>query len=1646
MAEETVDTLELEIRARATSAAETVASLAASVSDFGKTVAQHIGNLSNLADVMTRIAESANALSKVKNVRTVISGAAMAAGRVKEATVGKAFKPIIPPVRASNTVSGSNRVVRMSDGSVRRYHETADQIARSVNRENAGTSYNNKELSAEIQAIRKLAIGGKNAEAMKATMELSRELASSVGAKNIHPLLQLLNSEFGGGHVGLTDKDIAGIGIGTKKLSSEIRGMGGHFDFQMRRPGALKNHTLRSFDEIDEEIYRGAGVKDVRPETIIGELMSSQWSGHKTQLSEMRAENDEQAYRQIFDGLVDRIFGSAAVEAKSEAEASSRKVVDDVKEEVKSAVESIGGRQFFDTFNRKLGIGAGSTSAKDSATVFEKLFDTEGVKEEAATWKDDVQEEVKSAVESIGGRQFFDTFNRRLGIGAGTTSAKESASVFEKQFDAEKVKEEAEAWKDIDKEVDAAWKSFDAWNREQDKYYREDYGGKNKKDQMNLEWKALEAERGAGQYNVDNTAKEIEEWKKLEDEIDAAKEAKKEYYLSEETKAASEAENERLRSTSRETLENIKAWNLAKNEGKAAEEQEALLRRTLSDNTPENIARAVRAVGVEKYQDITNNKIPEIADRGVEAGLITPEIAQAMKEAAGYAGDIQRESAMTAERFMQENSQADILQMKLDGVKQKLDEALTAGDQDPAKIARLAEQYQKLSDKIREVGEAADESKSSGITMHSIFSAIGKTLNKSLAGQLFRVARMRALRAVVKGVASAVKEGTNNLYQWSKALNGGFASSLDTIASKTMLAKNSIATAFAPAIQAAVPLISTLVSWVNAASNAIAQFFATLTGAKTWTRAVETVEEWGAAAKKSTSGASKGVKDLLADWDELNIIQSETGSGGGSGTKKKATDFSKMFEETDKFDDWLRYFDEIKNTVIAIGAGIAGWFVVSGIENFIDKLGIANDKATSVFRNIKKLFAGGVLLSVGISLSSIAGKDVANNGFSAANIIAGVGGMLSSALGGRFIGNVIGGLFGNAALGGFLGSVVGLAISLIVGVYSYYQEKNDNAKEFIRKNLESKVYGFDVLAEVEKLDVIIKDAKSANDAVRNSLSNVLYTMNVIKLGVDPNAYKTLYNSITGPNGLLPNLQKSLEEEKNVIQFYYQLKEKTGAGLNATNADGSYVNLDSFKLDMKATAWLEGEYTRIGQQFADCFVEGEIGKIKEGKEKLALELATQLAEAASAAERARGEAEIEVAMINELKGTDKNTVMRNMSGVIDEANKKLAELERNATEQYIISQSSVLAELKAMGADETLIGGIEKNIQEAKDRLANTDFKMEIELEYKEKNAAFVRDFIQKNYEKLGILELNPKEPWESVNAHYGLGPNDTLFSDLGIGLEELLTPEALAFLKRSVISNSVEDPEEIFENSFGISREKYEKIPEIGNTQPYINESSIEKMAEEVGTESAESIADAVEDLPSDLNDEFKETTNELKDTANEWFDTYKEILREQYQNGGDPDKSVLDDEENKFNAMTEAWGDEFDGFYNTLEEFIEGLSSPWDEEDIPDWVFDNTSANAGAATGWYGGVPDESFELDTSMAGLATDENVDSLAESTAQGMGSIESVLNLMRTAMANIEEYARQTAGKDLTVVVNPTSMRGRLNQIANDMFNAVTGQGG
>jgi hypothetical protein len=56
---------------------------------------------------------------------------------------------------------------------------------------------------------------------------------------------------------------------------------------------------------------------------------------------------------------------------------------------------------------------------------------------------------------------------------------------------------------------------------------------------------------------------------------------------------------------------------------------------------------------------------------------------------------------------------------------------------------------------------------------------------------------------------------------------------------------------------------------------------------------------------------------------------------------------------------------------------------------------------------------------------------------------------------------------------------------------------------------------------------------------------------------------------------------------------------------------------------------------------------------------------------------------------------------------------------------------------------------------------------------------------------------------------------------------------------------------------------------------------------------------------------------------------------------------------------------------------------------------------------------------------------------------MNSIEGVLTMMRTVMNNIENYARQTAAKDLTVVISPTSALGRTTGRANEQYEKVSG---
>ena len=159
-------------------------------------------------------------------------------------------------------------------------------------------------------------------------------------------------------------------------------------------------------------------------------------------------------------------------------------------------------------------------------------------------------------------------------------------------------------------------------------------------------------------------------------------------------------------------------------------------------------------------------------------------------------------------------------------------------------------------------------------------------LNKaidSLVTRFIRVSVFRAFRSAISSVGKALDEGRKNLYEFSaatgKLYSGQYAKNMDAMATSMLTFKNSIAAAVAPIMNTFIPVINAAVNAVVTLLNAVNQLFAALTGSSVFTKATTAATKYSAAA----SGAGSATKGLLADWDELNIIQNSGGGGGGGG-------------------------------------------------------------------------------------------------------------------------------------------------------------------------------------------------------------------------------------------------------------------------------------------------------------------------------------------------------------------------------------------------------------------------------------------------------------------------------------------------------------------------------------------------------------------------------------------------------------------------------------------------------------------------------------------------------------------------------------------------------------------------------------------
>ena len=322
-----------------------------------------------------------------------------------------------------------------------------------------------------------------------------------------------------------------------------------------------------------------------------------------------------------------------------------------------------------------------------------------------------------------------------------------------------------------------------------------------------------------------------------------------------------------------------------------------------------------------------------------------------------------------------------------------------------------------LSGELGKVGSGANK-------VASDIRKVGDSAKKSAGGlskfvsSLKRILMYRVVRSILSNIAKAAKEGIQNLVLYSKAIGGIDASkanaTMSQFASIGMQVKNTIGSAVMPVLNALMPVIQTVANWFIIAANAVNQFFAAITGASTWTKAKEYAVDYAEGLDKA-SGSAKKLKGMLAGFDELNVIQSETGGGGGGAG---ALDYGEMFEESNisekmqKIAEWtnkmLGKIREFLSSAQGILATSLGLFVVGAILAFSGAnipLGIGLMAAGAVVfetqiaakwdtlsQSLQESIAG-IMVIVGIGLFAI-GAILA---FSGASIPLGIGLMLAGA-------------------------------------------------------------------------------------------------------------------------------------------------------------------------------------------------------------------------------------------------------------------------------------------------------------------------------------------------------------------------------------------------------------------------------------------------------------------------------------------------------------------------------------------------------------------------------------------------------------------------------------------------------------------------
>ncbi len=178
---------------------------------------------------------------------------------------------------------------------------------------------------------------------------------------------------------------------------------------------------------------------------------------------------------------------------------------------------------------------------------------------------------------------------------------------------------------------------------------------------------------------------------------------------------------------------------------------------------------------------------------------------------------------------------------------------------------------------------------------------------------------------------TSMKDGFKNLAQYSKNYNA----QMSALKSSSAQLKNGLATAFSPIVTMALPYITRLVSALNTACDAIARFMAAIRGKNTYTKAKKQVVDYA----KSLGTATDAAEGALAAFDEINVLETDSGGGASAGGEATGAD---AFEEAEIDPEFLLTMEKVKEIleiiaplVFTIGAGLLTWSIINFLSGLM---------------------------------------------------------------------------------------------------------------------------------------------------------------------------------------------------------------------------------------------------------------------------------------------------------------------------------------------------------------------------------------------------------------------------------------------------------------------------------------------------------------------------------------------------------------------------------------------------------------------------------------------------------------------------------------------------------------------------------------